>query len=119
MFSPDIDYFNYSNSLLDTGKYYNEYLALMSFWRSKYKDSILNVKYESLVKESNLEIKKIISFCGLDWEDGCLEFYKNKKGVSTASSVQVRQPITDKYIGGWRNYEEQLQSLVDYFEPRL
>ena len=60
-------------------KYYQEYSKLMSFWKSKFKDSIFDANYERIVNSPEEEVKKIISFCNLNWETECLNFYKNKK----------------------------------------
>ena len=65
----------------------------MKFWESKFKDSILNIKYEDMIKDNEGEIKKIINFCNLDWEDNCLKFYNNKTPIKTMSTAQARQPI--------------------------
>jgi len=84
---------NFTYDQEDLIKYYNEYENLMNFWNSKYENSILTVKYESLVQDNLEEIKKIINFCSLDWEENCLEFHKNKTPIKTMSTAQARQPI--------------------------
>ena len=59
-------------------KYYNQYLKLMNFWKLKFEDSIFDANYEQIVNSPEKEIKKMISFCNLGWENDCLNFYKNK-----------------------------------------
>ncbi len=60
--------------------------------------------------------RKIIDFCGLEWEQRCLEFYRNERAVQTASRVQVRKPIYNKSIGRWKHFETELASVPGWAE---
>jgi hypothetical protein len=83
----------------------------MHHWRSILDISILDVKYEDLVANSESKIRELITFSGLSWNDRCLRFYETKRFVDTSSYQQVRQPITDRSVGRWRNYAKYLDPL--------
>jgi tetratricopeptide (TPR) repeat protein len=97
--------YGYSLSLKTTTQYYVEFKNLIDFWQAAFPDNFYIVNYENLVKDSVAEIKKIVGFCDLDWEENCLKIEKNEKPVATASSVQVRSPISDKSVGQWKHYQ--------------
>ncbi len=73
---------------------------------------ILRVDYEDVVVDTEGEIRRILSWCGLPWEDGCARFYESDRVVTTASSEQVRQPIYKSGIGFWKNYQAHLEELT-------
>lgn len=83
--------FGYDQNELVT--YYNIYLDLMNFWNEKYPDSIFEAKYERIIDDTENQIKKIIKFCNLNWEENCLKFYENKSPIKTLSTAQARKPI--------------------------
>ncbi len=116
LFAANLPYYQYSYDLIDTGKYYLQFQQLMEFWKSKYGDRILIVNYEELVQQPKQQVSKILGYCDLEWQDDCLQFHKNKAPVSTASSVQVRQPINTKYIGRWKKYQNQVKELAEFFD---
>lgn len=97
--------YGYSLTLNTTTQYYMEFKKLIAFWQSTFPDNFYVVNYERLVTDSVAEIKKLIGFCNLPWEDRCLRIEKNKNPVATASSVQVRSPISDKSVGQWKRYQ--------------
>jgi hypothetical protein len=80
---------------------------------------VLDVHYEQMVGNQEQETRRLISHCGLPWEDACLEFYKTDRAVNTASSEQVRQPIYSKSVNSWRRFENELQPLIEVLEPLL
>ena len=102
---------NFTNKFENLAKYYSFYIDLMDFWSKQFKDKIYHLDYEKIVNNSEDEIKKIINYCGIDWDENCLTFYKNKKSVSTASLAQVRSPIYKSSIKKWENYSEDLKQL--------
>jgi tetratricopeptide (TPR) repeat protein len=106
----------FSYDLKELGTYYLAYRRLIDHWQSILGQSMLTVSYEHLVHNQEAETRRIISYCGLSWEDTCLDFQNNDTASSTASAVQVRQPIYTSSLGQWRNYENQLQPLIDIFE---
>jgi hypothetical protein len=73
---------------------------------------MLEVRYEDLVEDVERETRRIVSYCGLDWDDSCLAFYATERTVRTASFAQVRRPVYDHSIGRWRPYEPYLGPLV-------
>ncbi len=103
---------NYSNSLEDSGSYYQHYLALMNHWRNVLPSKILDIEYESLVNETEKNTRNMLEYLGLPWNDACLNYYKNNRTVKTASAWQVRQPIYSSSIKGWKKYEAQLQPMI-------
>jgi tetratricopeptide (TPR) repeat protein len=116
LFAPELPYYQYSYDLKQTGEYYLQFKHLMEFWKQQYKDRFLTVKYEALVQQPEKNVREILSFCDLDWQESCLQFHKNKAPVSTASSVQVRQPINTKFIGRWKKYQSQVTELTELFD---
>ena len=91
----------------------------MNHWHEIYPGDIYDISYESLIENQEEETKKLIDYCGLDWEEGCLKFYENKRSVNTASSEQVRQPIYKGAMFAWKNYESELGPLIEILEPVL
>ncbi len=102
---------NFSYNLNDLGNYYLLYKNMMSFWNSMFKDRIYNIEYENLIKNNEKEIKNLINYCNLAWDENCMTFYKNKKSVYTASLAQVRSPIYKSSIEKWKNYSGDLKEL--------
>ena len=84
----------------------------MSHWTKIFDKKIYNIFYEKLIENKEKEIKKILEFCDLEWDENCLNFYNNKKNVSTASLAQVRQPIYKSSVEMWKNYSEELEDLT-------
>jgi tetratricopeptide (TPR) repeat protein len=106
-------YYRYSYDLLETGRYYLMFDRLMRHWENVLPGKILQVNYEDVVANQEAESRRLIEFCGLDWEEACLHFEKNTAAVTTASSAQVRQPIYKNAVERWKHYEQQLQPLKE------
>ena len=70
-----------------------------------------SLDYEKMINDSENEIKKLIEFCDIGWDENCISFYKNKKTVSTASLAQVRSPIYKTSLKKWKNYSKNLSIL--------
>ena len=102
---------NFSYKFENLAKYHSLYFDMMNFWSKKFKDKIYNLDYEKMVTNSEEEIKKMINYCDIEWDNNCLSFYKNKKSVSTASLAQVRSPIYKSSLKKWENYSEDLKLL--------
>ena len=85
----------------------------MKFWNFNIPNFIYNIEYENLVNKPDDEIQKLIKNCSLNWEDSCLEFYKNRRIVKTASDTQVRSKIYKKSIHSWKNYEQYFKKDFD------
>ena len=83
----------------------------MSFWKGKFNDKIYDLSYEELINDNKEQIKKLLDFCELEWDENCLNHHKNKKVVATASLAQVRSPVYKSSINKWKNVENQLVDL--------
>lgn len=101
----------YMYSLTEIGEYYSGYFSLMQHWHRILPGFMYEVSYENLVKNPERETKKLLDFCGLQWEEACLRFYELKRFIRTASEGQVDQPIYSTSMGRWKRYENQLQPL--------
>ena len=89
--------------------YYESYRDLMKHWGNLFNEvNIHNIKYENLINSPEDEIKKILKFIDLDWENNCMNFHENKRAVFTASDIQVRKPIYQSSINSWTNYKKYL-----------
>lgn len=103
--------YTYSQTdLVDTYRLYTEYLAL---WREMAVDRLYEIEYEALVANPEEEVRKLLEFCELEWEDACLDFHKTDRDVKTLSLAQVRQPLYNSSIGKWRRYEQHLGDMID------
>jgi tetratricopeptide (TPR) repeat protein len=87
--------------------YYIQYRRLMEHWRRVLPKPMLERVYETAVADFAASARRLVEFCGLDWQESCLEFYKTERAVRTASIQQVRQPVYTSSIGRWRDYEAQ------------
>jgi hypothetical protein len=105
------DSFLFSYDLKAIGNYYNDYLELMDHWHAVLPNQILSVHYEDLVRDLPATIATILAYCGLEFEDACVDFHLNSRAVATPSSEQVRQPIYTDALEHWKNYEEFLSPL--------
>ena len=103
--------YSYNQKML--ARYYKLHVELMNFWIDIYKESIFILDNEELVNNQEIVSKQLIDFCDLEWEDQCMDFYKTKRQVRTASIEQVRQPMNKKSIGAWKKYESHLVDLVN------
>ncbi|MDO9586430.1 MAG: sulfotransferase [Brevundimonas sp.] len=96
--------------LEDLAHWHGQYVRLMAHWKTLYPD-ILDLDYDALVVEPRPAIERLLAFCGLDWEDGVLDFHKAAAPVRTASVWQVREPLYRRSSGRWRNYERHLDGV--------
>ncbi|MBF0359304.1 MAG: tetratricopeptide repeat protein, partial [Magnetococcales bacterium] len=103
---------NYAYELTELGEYYRLYFDIMTHWQELFSEDIYNINYEELIKNQEGESRKLLDFCGLEWDDRCLNFHKSARGVKTASSYQVRQPLYSSSVDGWRRFKNQLQPLT-------
>ena len=101
--------FSYSENEL--GQYYNLYKDLMNFWKEKIPNDFLDVKYENLINNSEDEIKKIIDYCDLNWEESCLNFANSKNPIKTASVGQARKPIYKTSLKSAEKFKPFLKEL--------
>ena len=110
-------YFNaahgYASNLEELGEYYRLYQSVMAFWYESLPGKIYPMHYEQLIASPDNQVRALLDYCELPFEDACMSFYKTKRNVNTPSASQVRQPISQAAVEKWKNYEEQLQPLVD------
>jgi tetratricopeptide (TPR) repeat protein len=104
---------SFSYDLGDLGRYYRDYVELMAHFERTLPNRIHRVLYESIVADTESEVRRLLAYCQLPFEAGCLRFYENPRAVRTASSEQVRQPIFDEALEHWRNYERWLGPLKE------
>ena len=102
----------FANRLDTLGRYYLDYARLMRHWKTVLPVEILDLDYESLVNDTEGQIRVLLDHCGLEWEDACLAFNETRRGVRTPSRWQVRQPIYTGSVERWRNYEQELSPLL-------
>jgi tetratricopeptide (TPR) repeat protein len=103
----------YAFDLLDIAHHFGQYRRLMAHWRSLYRDDILDVDYDALVREPRAALERVLRFCGLPWDERCLAGPRPGAVVKTASVWQVREPLHQRSSGRWRHYERQLAALRD------
>ena len=113
LFTINNPYYAYSLDLLDTAKFYSRFYKLMQHFSTLH-GNIKLVKYEELVAQPEQQIKEFISFCNLEWQPQCIDFHLNTAPVSTASKVQVRQPLNNKAIGRWKAFKPHTDVAVEY-----
>jgi predicted Zn-dependent protease len=101
----------FSYSVEDVARYYITYLELMRHWDEVLPGRILRVHHEDVVSDLDGSVRRILDYCGLPFESGCIEFHKTKRSVRTPSSEQVRQPIFRDGLDQWKSYEPWLEPL--------
>ena len=109
----------FTYDLFELGEFYLEYERLMDHWNEVLPGKMLRVQYEDVVTDLEAQVRRILNYCDLPWNDACLKFYETDRAVKTASSEQVRKPIYASSMHRWRNYQEQLQPLIEVLEPLL
>ena len=110
----------YANYLDDLAKYYIDYYqSLMTHWNSVKTIPIYEVNYENLVNNQREVTYEMLKFCNLEWSDNCLDFHKSSREVATISYDQVRQPMYNKSISRWKNYEAHIAALLKHFKEHM
>ena len=89
----------------------DRYQDLMLFWKRFFSNEIYDLKYENLVKNTDHEIKKLLKFCSLDWDENCLKHHENKRVIKTISFNQARRPIYSTSLKSYNGYENYLTAL--------
>ena len=106
---------HFTYDLDDIARYYKDYLRLMDFWNKFFPGSIHTVLYEDVINNSEEEVRKMLNYLQLPFEESCMDFYKSSRPVKTASSEQVRQPIYKSALNYWKNFENDLSVLSKHF----
>src|ERR1700722_10928480 len=107
----------FTYSIDDITRYYRMYVELMAHWDAALPGKILRVDHESVVEDLETNVRRMLEFCGLDYEPACLDFHKTKRSVHTASSEQVRQPIFKDGLDQWRHFEPWLEPFKAALGP--
>jgi len=109
----------FSYDLADMGRYYADYVALMAHFDELLPGRIHRVTYEEMVDDTEAQVRALLDYCGLGFDERCLRFFENERAVRTASSEQVRRPIYREGVDQWRNYESWLYPLKLALGPVL
>ena len=102
---------DFTYGLEDLGRYYRTYLELMAHWDRVLPGRVLRVQYEDVVTDLEGNVRRLLEFCGLEFEPACQRFHQTRRGIGTPSSEQVRQPIFRSGLDHWRHYEPWLDPL--------
>ena len=109
----------FSYDLADLGRYYRDYVTLMDHFDRVAPGTMHRVEYERMVADTEAEVRRLLDYCNLPFEAGCLAFWQNDRAVRTASSEQVRQPIFASGVGNWRHFTPYLGTLFEALGPEL
>jgi predicted Zn-dependent protease len=109
----------FTYGLSNIGSYYRDYVDVMDHWDLVLPGRVLPVQYEDVVADAETQIRRILDYCDLPFEEACLQFHRTERAVRTASSEQVRQPIYSGALEHWRNYERHLDELKESLGPVL
>lgn len=109
----------FTYDLTEIGEYYLQYQKLMDHWQQVLPGKILDVNYEEVVVDLETQVRRILDYCDLPFEQGCVDFHQTERAVKTASSEQVRQPIYSSSVNLWKNYESHLEELIEVLQPLL
>ncbi len=108
-----------SYDLAELGEYYLQYAELMQHWDEVIPGAVLHVQYEDVVADLDAQVRRLLGFCELPFEQACLDYHESARSVNTASSEQVREPIYTSAVEFWRNYETHLDELRNILAPVL
>jgi tetratricopeptide (TPR) repeat protein len=97
----------------EMARHHARYRELMQVWRTRFPGQFYDISYEDTARDLEPNARALIEYLGLPWEDQCLNFHEQKSAVTTASSVQVREPAHTRSIGRWKKYEKQLQPMLN------
>lgn len=107
----------FTYDLFELGEFYLEYCQLMDHWNTVLPGQVLRVQYEEVVADLEFQVRRILAFCDLPFEEECIRFHETKRSVRTASSEQVRQPIYSGSVQTWKRYGAHLDGLKEILEP--
>jgi hypothetical protein len=110
------DGLGFTNSLQDLGRVYGAYRRMVAHWNSRLPGWIYENSYEALVSSPEQSIRQLLSFCGLPFEDACMDFHKTRRLVNTASAAQVKRPIYSNSVKYWKAYHRELGELIQVLE---
>ena len=103
---------HYTFNVVKLAHFYNDYRRLMEHWEMVYPGKILTVAYENILSKQESETMRLLKFCGLEFEDACIDFHETDRVIKTASFLQVRKPIYYSSLHRWKNYTSQLSEVA-------
>ena len=109
----------FTYGLAEAGNYYNSYVKLMNHWNKVLPNRILRVNNEDIIDDLEGQVKRMLDFLELPFEESCIKFYETDRSVRTASSEQVRKPINKSGMDRWKPYAKNLKTLVDNLDEDL
>jgi tetratricopeptide (TPR) repeat protein len=109
----------FTYGLHEVGTYYKDYVELMDHWDKVLPGKVLRVQYEDVVDDLDTQVRRILDYCGLPFEQSCIDYHQTDRSVRTPSSEQVRQPIYKSGVEQWRNFEAYLDPLKQALGPVL
>ena len=101
----------WANDLSTIAARFEQYHRVMSHWKQVLPLPILEVNYEETVTDLEAVARRMIETCGLTWQPACLDFHRTERPIRTASVMQVRQPVYQRSVARWKNYETDLGEL--------
>lgn len=110
---------NFAYDLADIGHYYRDYVGLMAHMDAVLPGRVHRVVHERLVEDPEGEVRRLLRYCNLPFEESCLRFHENDRAVRTASSEQVRRPLNREGVDRWRDFESWLGPLRESLGPAL
>jgi tetratricopeptide (TPR) repeat protein len=110
---------SFTYDLTDIGEYFLQYQRMLDYWHEVLPGRVLTVQYEDMVSDFDSQVRRLLDYCELPFEDNCVRFWETERPVRTASSEQVRQPIYTQSIHRWRRYEQHLGELIEVLAPVL
>lgn len=110
---------NFTYDLAEIGRYYRDYVELMAHFDEALPGRVHRVFYENMIEDTEGEVRRLLAYCGLPYEEAVLRFHENQRAVRTASSEQVRQPIFREGVDHWKHFEPYLVPLKEALGPVL
>ncbi|AFS46816.1 TPR subfamily 2 repeat-containing sulfotransferase domain protein [alpha proteobacterium HIMB5] len=104
----------FSNSFEDIGKFYKLYKDILDYWENHTPSFIYNIEYKNLVEKPEDQIKKLLKYCDLDWDENCLIHHKNTNSIKTVSSTQARKPIYQSSLNNSKIFDHYLDDLKKF-----
>jgi len=109
----------FTYGLEDIGKYYRDYVRVMDHWDAALPGRVHRVQYEEMVADTEAQIRRLLDYCELEFEEQCLRFYETERSIRTPSAEQVRKPIYKEGMEQWRNFEAYLDPLKEALGPEV
>jgi tetratricopeptide (TPR) repeat protein len=110
---------SFTYDLTDIGEYFLQYQRMMDHWHEVLPGRVLTVQHEDVVRDLDTQVRRILDYCELPFENACINYHETDRPIRTPSSEQVRRPVYTDSLGFWRHYETHIGELVEVLEPAL